>query len=137
MVVAVRKESAVRFPPHTTRSTRAAFDGHRGGTEVNASPITSSTTYLDAGAAADATYTVRAVVDGVEQPASGASQAFGAGYRDVPIQTARKLPTLMRDPRHRTAIAWQNTAHDQPPHPSPLLGGGMTTPPWPDVHYAR
>jgi hypothetical protein len=55
----------------------------------------------------------------------------------TPIQTTRRLPTLMHDPQYRTAIAWQNTAYNQPPHPSFFLGDGMTTPPWPDVHYAR
>ncbi|ATE53471.1 rhamnogalacturonan lyase family protein [Actinosynnema pretiosum] len=63
-----------------------AFNVYRGGAKLNASPITGSTNYLDSGAAADASYTVRAVVNGAEQPASPASLAFGNGYRDVPIQ---------------------------------------------------
>ncbi|MEU4745327.1 cellulose binding domain-containing protein [Actinosynnema sp. NPDC023658] len=64
-----------------------AFNVYRGGTKVNSSPITSSTNYLDNGAAADASYTVRAVVNGSEQAASPASLAFASGYRDVPIQS--------------------------------------------------
>ncbi|MFD0205664.1 MULTISPECIES: rhamnogalacturonan lyase family protein [Saccharothrix] len=63
------------------------FNVYRGATKLNSSPITSSTNYLDSGAAADASYTVRAVVNGAEQPASPASLAFGSGYRDVPIQS--------------------------------------------------
>ncbi|QFZ20124.1 rhamnogalacturonan lyase family protein [Saccharothrix syringae] len=63
------------------------FNVYRGGTKVNSSPITASTNYLDSGAAADASYTVRAVVGGVEQPASPASLSFGSGYLDVPIQS--------------------------------------------------
>jgi rhamnogalacturonan endolyase len=63
------------------------FNVYRGGTKLNSSPITASTNYLDGGAASDASYTVRAVVGGVEQPASPASLGFGAGYRDVPIQS--------------------------------------------------
>ncbi|MBP2333957.1 hypothetical protein JOF41_000135 [Saccharothrix coeruleofusca] len=51
-------------------------------------------------------------------------------------QTDRRIPTLMHDTQYRTAIAWQNTAYNQPPHPSFFLGDGMATPPWPDVHYA-
>jgi hypothetical protein len=62
------------------------FNVYRGATKVNATPITASTNYLDAGAAADAAYTVRAVVGGVEQAASGASLNFANGYLDVPIQ---------------------------------------------------
>ncbi|MFD1146456.1 rhamnogalacturonan lyase family protein [Saccharothrix hoggarensis] len=63
------------------------FNVYRGATKLNASPITSSTNYLDSGAASDASYTVRAVVDGAEQAASPASLGFGPGYRDVPIQS--------------------------------------------------
>ncbi|SMD25249.1 cellulose binding domain-containing protein [Lentzea albidocapillata] len=55
----------------------------------------------------------------------------------TPNQTDRRIPTLMHDPQYRAAIAWQNTAYNQPPHPSFHIGGGMATPPWPDVHYAR
>ncbi|GAA3338200.1 rhamnogalacturonan lyase [Amorphoplanes nipponensis] len=63
------------------------FNVYRGATRVNATPITTSTNYLDAGAAAGAAYTVRAVVGGVEQAASGTSLNFANGYLDVPIQS--------------------------------------------------
>ncbi|MFJ6677162.1 cellulose binding domain-containing protein [Actinosynnema sp. NPDC091369] len=66
-------------------SPSTGFNVYRGTTKLNSSPITASTNYLDGGAAADASYTVRAVVNGVEQPASPASLGFGSGYRDVPI----------------------------------------------------
>jgi rhamnogalacturonan endolyase len=68
-------------------SPTTGFNVYRGSTRVNSSPITNSTNYLDNGASADASYTVRAVVNGAEQPASGASLGFGAGYRDVPISS--------------------------------------------------
>ncbi|WP_117215259.1 CBM35 domain-containing protein [Allorhizocola rhizosphaerae] len=69
------------YEPNTT-----GFNVYRGTTKLNASPITNSTNYLDSGAAADASYTVRAVVNGVEQPASEASLRFAGGnYLDVPI----------------------------------------------------
>ncbi|WP_229069132.1 cellulose binding domain-containing protein [Actinoplanes sp. DH11] len=63
-----------------------AFNVYRDGTRVNPSPITGSTNYLDAGAAAGAAYTVRAVTGGTEQPASPAALRFGNGYLDVPVQ---------------------------------------------------
>jgi rhamnogalacturonan endolyase len=63
-----------------------SFNVYRGSTKVNATPITASTNYLDAGAAAGAAYTVRAVFSGAEQAASGASLNFANGYLDVPIQ---------------------------------------------------
>ncbi|GIE18429.1 rhamnogalacturonan lyase [Winogradskya humida] len=62
------------------------FNVYRGTTKVTASPVTASTNYLDAGAAAGSAYTVRAVIGGVEQAASGASLNFANGYLDVPIQ---------------------------------------------------
>lgn len=65
-------------PPGTT------YNLYRGSTRV--ASVTNSTNHFDAGAAADATYTVRPVVNGTEQAASEASVRFGDGYLDVPIQ---------------------------------------------------
>ena len=49
-------------------------------------------------------------------------------------QTDRRIHTLMHDAQYRVAIAWQNTAYNQPPHPSFFLGGGMSTPPQPNIY---
>ncbi|WP_273652639.1 cellulose binding domain-containing protein [Cellulomonas fimi] len=68
-----------------TEPASTGFNLYRGGTKVNASPLTGATSYLDAGASASATYTVRAVVNGAEQAASGTSLTFANGYLDVPI----------------------------------------------------
>ncbi|KQY47417.1 cellulose binding domain-containing protein [Cellulomonas sp. Root137] len=68
-----------------TEAASTGFTVYRSGTKI-AGPITDSTNYLDAGASASATYTVRAVVNGVEQAASAPSLTFGNGYLDVPIQ---------------------------------------------------
>lgn len=35
---------------------------------------------------------------------------------------ASRLPALMHDPQYRLAIAWQNVAYNQPPHPGFYLG---------------
>ncbi|MFD6714911.1 integrin [Micromonospora sp. TSRI0369] len=69
-----------------TETTGVSFNLYRGGTKVNASPITGATTYLDSGAAAGSAYTVRAVVNGAEQAASAPALQFANGYLDVPIQ---------------------------------------------------
>ncbi|QKW15515.1 cellulose binding domain-containing protein [Verrucosispora sp. NA02020] len=69
-----------------TETSGVAFHLYRGGTRVTASPLTGATNYLDNGAAAGSTYTVRAVVDGVEQAASAPALQFPAGYLDVPLQ---------------------------------------------------
>ncbi|MGW0807859.1 rhamnogalacturonan lyase [Nonomuraea sp. NPDC002799] len=63
-----------------------SFNVYRGSTRV-ASGLTAATGYLDGGAAADASYTVRAVTGGTEQAASPGSLRFtGGAYLDVPIQ---------------------------------------------------
>ncbi|MGX7826019.1 carbohydrate-binding protein [Actinokineospora sp. 24-640] len=49
-------------------------------------------------------------------------------------QTGLRIHTLMHDAQYRVAIAWQNTAYNQPPHPSFFLGGGMSTPPQPNIY---
>lgn len=54
--------------------------------KLNGSPITGSTNHLDGGAAADVSYTARAVVNGVEQAPSAPAARFGNGYLDVPLQ---------------------------------------------------
>jgi rhamnogalacturonan endolyase len=70
-----------------TDPANVAFNLYRGGTLVNSSPITSSTNLFDNGAAQGASYTVRAVVNGAEQPASPAALQVGSsGFLDVPIQ---------------------------------------------------
>lgn len=49
--------------------------------------------------------------------------------------TGNKLRTLMHDSQYRQAIAWQNVAYNQPPHPSFFLGEGMATPAAPDLAF--
>lgn len=49
--------------------------------------------------------------------------------------TTHKLRTLVHDIQYREALAWQNTAYNQPPHPGFFLGDGMTTPPAPDLYF--
>jgi rhamnogalacturonan endolyase len=52
------------------------------------------------------------------------------------IPTEMRLPTLMHDPQYRVAVAWQNVAYNQPPHPSFFLGDGMKMPPRPRIRLA-
>ncbi|TDB69883.1 rhamnogalacturonan lyase, partial [Micromonospora sp. KC723] len=69
-----------------TETSGVSFNLYRGSTKVNGSPITGATNYLDSGAAAGSSYTVRAVVNGAEQAASAPALQFGSGYLDVPLQ---------------------------------------------------
>jgi rhamnogalacturonan endolyase len=51
----------------------------------------------------------------------------------TPIPTEHRLYTLMHDPQYRLAIAWQNVAYNQPPHPGFFLGEGMKPAPRPNI----
>ncbi len=49
------------------------------------------------------------------------------------IPANNRLITLMHDPQYRVAVAWQNSAYNQPPHPSFYLGDSMLPPPRPNI----
>jgi hypothetical protein len=79
------------------------FNVYRNGTKVNATPIGASngTNYTDVGAPANATYTVRAVLAGVEQGDSANSRTAAAAvgtlaqpYIEIPVQ----LPAIGDSP---------------------------------------
>lgn len=47
--------------------------------------------------------------------------------------TTHRIYTLLHDPQYRVALAWQNTAYNQPPHPGFFIGSGMANPPAPNI----
>lgn len=49
------------------------------------------------------------------------------------ISSDYRITTLMHDPQYRTAIAWQNSGYNQPPHPSFFLGYDMPIAPTPNI----
>lgn len=51
----------------------------------------------------------------------------------TPYETGTRITTLLHDTMYRTGLAWQNTAYNQPPHPSFHIGAGMRTAPRPAV----
>jgi hypothetical protein len=51
------------------------------------------------------------------------------------ITATNRIYTLMHDPQYRVAIAWQNAAYNQPPHPGFYLGGDMSAPPTPNIYF--
>lgn len=53
------------------------------------------------------------------------------------IPSTTRIYTLMHDTQYRTAIAWQNSGYNQPPHPSFFLGTGMAAPPVPNAYYVQ
>lgn len=52
----------------------------------------------------------------------------------TPNDTDRRITTLLHDTLYRTALAWQNTAYNQPPHTGFFIGADMPTPPRPSVY---
>ncbi|MEV5550414.1 rhamnogalacturonan lyase [Streptomyces sp. NPDC052309] len=68
-----------------TDPDNVSFNVYRAGTKVNSTPVSGSTNYFHSGAPSHADYTVRAVVNGVEQGDSVHAIQFRAGYKDVPI----------------------------------------------------
>ena len=52
------------------------------------------------------------------------------------VPAKNRMYTLMHDPQYRLAIAWQNVAYNQPPHPSFFIGEGMAEPPRPRIYTA-
>ncbi|HKE95998.1 MAG TPA: carbohydrate-binding protein, partial [Povalibacter sp.] len=58
--------------------------------------------------------------------------AFLRIYTTTNVATNR-LYTFLHDPQYRVALAWQNTAYNQPPHPGFFVGANMPAPPTPNI----
>lgn len=87
-VVAVRSSSSqvyVSWRMFGTDPSNIAFNVYRGTTKLNASPITNSTNYVD-NTSTNATYSVRPVINGVEQTASASASVWGQQFLSIPIQ---------------------------------------------------
>jgi len=86
-VVAVRTSSSqvyVGWRMFGTEDYSVGYNVYRAGTKLNASPITASTNYLDS-TSTNSTYTVRAVVGGVEQGDSPAVSVWAQNYLSIPL----------------------------------------------------
>ncbi|GAA1034528.1 rhamnogalacturonan lyase [Virgisporangium ochraceum] len=72
----------------TSDPAGVAFHVYRNGSRITAQPLTTATSFLDANAPADATYTVRAVVGGAEVASTLADTPVTpfAASQDVPLQ---------------------------------------------------
>lgn len=66
-----------------------AFNVYRGSTKVNATPITDSTNYTDAGGSLSDVYSVRPVIDGQEKGCSETVSVWANQYLDIPV---RQIP---------------------------------------------
>jgi rhamnogalacturonan endolyase len=87
-VVAIRTDANTVFVSWRLLGTDPAglaFNVYRGTTKVNATPLTGATNLTDA-TTTTATYTVRPVLNGVEQAASAAASAWADKFLRIPIQ---------------------------------------------------
>ncbi len=50
------------------------------------------------------------------------------------IPAANRFYTFMHDPQYRCQVAQQTSAYNQPPHTGFYFGGGMATPPTPNIY---
>lgn len=86
-VVAVRTSTSqvyVGWRMFGTDSSSVSFNVYRAGTKLNSSPITNSTNYVDS-ISTNSTYTVRAVVSGVEQADSETASVLAQNYLQIPL----------------------------------------------------
>lgn len=87
MSVAESNGNLVSWRLLVTDPVGVGFNVYRGSTKLNSSPLTGATDYFDTGAPAGSTYTVRAVVNGVEQtPSETSINVPSSGYLTIPIQ---------------------------------------------------
>ncbi|MBK8806950.1 MAG: pseudouridine synthase [Bacteroidales bacterium] len=63
-----------------------AFNIYRGTTKVNANPITGATNLTDASGTTGSTYTVRPIINGVEQAVGGSAAVWGQQYLSLQLQ---------------------------------------------------
>jgi rhamnogalacturonan endolyase len=85
MAVAVSGGAYVGWRFKATDPQALAFNVYRDDTLVNATPITDSTNLVDPGGSAGSSYTVRPVLDGVEQGESAAFVAWAQDYLTIPL----------------------------------------------------
>jgi rhamnogalacturonan endolyase len=86
-VVAVRTSSSQVYVGWRMLGTEAysvGYNVYRAGTKLNSSPITTSTNYVDS-TTTNSTYTVRAVVNGVEGGDSPAVSVWAQNYLQIPL----------------------------------------------------
>lgn len=72
-----------------TEPGSVGFNVYRDGTCVNAEPIVNSTNFVDTEGTGDATYSIRAILDGSESPPSEPASVWPQNYLSVPLQTPR------------------------------------------------
>jgi rhamnogalacturonan endolyase len=96
-----------------------AFEVYRDGTKVSPAPITDSTNFVDDGAPATATYSVRAVIGGIEQGDSESATTWPQEYLTIPLDAPdgytagdTSVGDLDGDGQYELVVKWENTPRD-------------------------
>lgn len=69
-----------------TDPANISFNIYRGSTKVNSTPITETTNITDASGTAASSYTVRPIINGVEQAIEGSCTVWANQYLSIPLQ---------------------------------------------------
>jgi rhamnogalacturonan endolyase len=104
------------------------------GTSADTRLLTGSGVHANNGTKANPSLTADLFGDWREEAVWPTSDDHALRIYATPDPTSLRITTLMHDTQYREAVAWQNTAYNQPPHPSFFIGDGMATPPRPVVH---
>lgn len=69
-----------------TDASSTSFHVYRDGVKVNASPITGASNFTDASGTTSSKYTVRAIINGVEQPVGGSASVWASQGLTISLQ---------------------------------------------------
>jgi hypothetical protein len=139
-VVATRKPGSQNFlvwwDADTTRELLDATHVDKYGTSGDTRLLTGSDVHSNNGTKSTPSLSADLFGDWREEVIWPTTNNTALRIYSTPTPTTTKLYTLMHDSQYREAIAWQNTAYNQPPHPSYFIGSGMAAPKQP-VIYVR
>ncbi|WP_415383246.1 RICIN domain-containing protein [Halosimplex sp. TS25] len=121
-VVAVQTDDGVlvRWRLLGTDPDGIGFNLYRDGQQVNDSPITGSTNYVDQNGSTGSTYTVAPVIDGTEEAESDPADVWQDNYTDIPLNSPGdnyspndcSVGDLTGDGSYDIVVKWSGTTKD-------------------------
>ncbi|WP_406447657.1 rhamnogalacturonan lyase [Streptomyces sp. NBC_00876] len=136
-VVASRKPSSANFLSWWDGDTsRELLDGthiDKYGTSADTRLLTGASVHSGNGTKATPAISGDLFGDWREEVVWATTDNTALRIYSTPYETGTRITTLLHDTTYRTALAWQNTAYNQPPHPGFFIGTGMATAPRPTV----
>ncbi|MFJ2510262.1 rhamnogalacturonan lyase [Streptomyces griseoviridis] len=137
-VVASRKPSSTNFlswwDGDTVRELLDATHIDKYGTSADTRLLTGSGVHSNNGTKATPSLSGDILGDWREEVVWPTTDNTALRIYSTPYETGTRITTLLHDTTYRTAVSWQNTAYNQPPHPSFFIGDGMATAPRPTVY---